>query len=41
MDVNTWEQYAANLLEKSKLVTAYAKNDHLGFQIYYLWSGAR
>ena len=21
-------------------VTAYAKNDHLGFQIYYLWNGA-
>ncbi len=20
---------------------AYAKNDHLGFQVYYLWNGAR
>jgi len=20
---------------------AYAKNDHLGFQIYYLWNGSR
>jgi type III restriction enzyme len=38
---SAWEQYAANLLETSKLATAYAKNDHLGFQIYYLWNGAR
>jgi type III restriction enzyme len=37
----SWEQYAANLLEKSKLISAYAKNDHLGFQVYYLWNGAR
>lgn len=38
---SSWEQYAANVLEKSEQVTAYAKNDHLGFQIYYLWNGAR
>ena len=38
---SAWEQYAANLLEKSDEVAAYAKNDHLGFQIYYLWNGAR
>jgi type III restriction enzyme len=38
---STWEQYAANVLETSDLVTAYAKNDHLGFQVYYLWNGAR
>ena len=38
---SAWEQYAANALERSDLVTAYAKNDHLGFQIYYLWNGAR
>ncbi len=38
---SAWEQYAANVLESSPLVTAYAKNDHLGFQIYYLWNGAR
>lgn len=25
----------------TKRVTAYAKNDHLGFQIYYLWNGSR
>lgn len=22
------------------MVEAYAKNDHLGFQVYYLWNGA-
>ncbi len=38
---SSWEQYAANVLEKNDHVTAYAKNDHLGFQIYYLWNGAR
>lgn len=38
---SAWEQYAANVLEKSDRVTAYAKNDHLGFQVYYLWNGAR
>ena len=38
---SAWEQYGANLLETSKQVAAYAKNDHLGFQIYYLWNGAR
>ena len=38
---SAWEQYGANLLETSELVAAYAKNDHLGFQIYYLWNGAR
>lgn len=36
-----WEQYAANVFEKSLLVTAYAKNDHLDFQIHYLWDGSR
>ncbi len=38
---SAWEQYAANIFEKSAHVTAYAKNDHLGFQVYYLWNGAR
>ena len=38
---SAWEQYGANLLETNALVAAYAKNDHLGFQIYYLWNGAR
>jgi type III restriction enzyme len=38
---SSWEGYAANVFEKSPHVVAYAKNDHLGFQVYYLWSGAR
>jgi type III restriction enzyme len=38
---SAWEQHAANLFERSDQVAAYAKNDHLGFQIYYLWNGAR
>lgn len=38
---SSWEQHAANVLEKSEHVAAYAKNDHLGFQVYYLWNGAR
>ena len=36
-----WEAYAANVLEQSPLVNSYAKNDHLGFQIYYMWNGAK
>lgn len=38
---STWEGQAANVLETSEHVHAYAKNDHLGFQIYYLWNGSR
>lgn len=38
---SSWEGHAANVLEKSSDVFAYAKNDHLGFQIQYLWSGSR
>jgi type III restriction enzyme len=38
---SSWEQFTANMLETSALVTAYAKNDHLGYCIYYLWNGAR
>ncbi len=38
---SAWEQHAANVLERSTSVEAYAKNDHLGFQIYYLWNGSR
>ena len=38
---SAWEQYAANILETNPQVAAYTKNDHLGFQIYYLWNGAR
>lgn len=38
---SSWEQYAANLLEQNPNVVAYAKNDHLGFQVQYLWNGVR
>jgi type III restriction enzyme len=42
---SSWEQYAANVFESSNevgsKVLAYAKNDHLGFQIHYLWQGSR
>jgi type III restriction enzyme len=38
---SAWEGHTANVLEDSKDVLAYAKNDHLGFQIYYLWNGSR
>lgn len=38
---SSWEQYSANLLEMSSHVTAYVKNDHLSFQVYYLWNGSR
>lgn len=36
----SWEAHAANVLEKSDRILAYAKNDHLGFQIHYLWNGS-
>lgn len=29
------------MFESSSLVDSYAKNDHLGFQVHYLWRGAR
>lgn len=38
---SAWEQHVANLLETSPLVEAYAKNDHLGFQVHYMWRGAK
>jgi type III restriction enzyme len=38
---SAWEQHAANLLEMDGRVVAYAKNDHLGFEISYLWNGVR
>jgi type III restriction enzyme len=37
----TWEQYTADVLEKHPNVVAYAKNDHLGFQVHYLWKGSK
>ena len=38
---SSWEGHAANTFERSPLIEAYAKNDHLGFQVYYLWNGSR
>lgn len=38
---SSWEGYAANLFEARDEVSAYAKNDHLGFQVYYMWAGSR
>ena len=38
---SSWEGHAANVFEQSDDVLAYAKNDHLGFQVHYLWSGSR
>lgn len=38
---SSWEGHAANILEKRDDIVAYAKNDHLGFQIYYIWAGSR
>ena len=38
---STWEGHAANVLETSDKVVSYVKNDHLGFQIHYLWNGSR
>ncbi|MEO5607573.1 MAG: type III restriction endonuclease subunit R, partial [Polaromonas sp.] len=36
-----WEKYAANIAEAHPKVTAWAKNDHLGFSILYLWNGSK
>jgi len=36
-----WEKYAANLCEGHPKVAAWAKNDHLGFNILYLWNGSK
>ncbi len=38
---STWEQYAANAFETRPEVLAFAKNDHLGFMVHYLWNGSR
>ncbi|BCF95571.1 hypothetical protein PPGU19_001400 [Paraburkholderia sp. PGU19] len=38
---SAWEGYAANVFEGSTQVFAYVKNDHLGFQIRYMWNGSR
>ena len=36
-----WEKYAANIVETHPKVAAWAKNDHLGFSILYLWNGSK
>ena len=36
-----WEKYAANVVEVHPKVAAWAKNDHLGFSILYLWNGSK
>ena len=36
-----WEKYAANAAETHPEVAAWAKNDHLGFHILYLWNGTK
>jgi len=38
---SSWEQYAVDVLEKHGCVQAWARNDHLGFQVHYLWSGSK
>lgn len=38
-DGNTWEQLLANELELNPNVTAYVKNDHVGFTIPYVHAG--
>lgn len=38
---SSWEGHAANIFETRPEVVAYAKNDHLGFHISYLWQGSR
>lgn len=37
----SWEGYAANVFESCDDVISYAKNDHLNFQIHYMWAGSR
>ncbi len=36
-----WEATEAYAIEKSPVVEAYAKNDHLGFHVLYLWNGSK
>ena len=32
---SSWEGYVANVFEKSEHIVSYAKNDHLGFQVFH------
>lgn len=36
-----WEKYTADILEGHAQVAAWAKNDHLGFHVLYLWGGSK
>ena len=36
-----WEKYAANVAETHPEVAAWVKNDHLGFEVLYLWNGTK
>lgn len=38
---SSWEKYTADMLEGHDDVAAWVKNDHLGFQILYLWGGSK
>src|SRR5690606_33175048 len=38
---SSWEGFAANVFESTKQVVSYVKNDHLGFQLHYMWNGSR
>lgn len=37
---STWEEQASRLLDKLEYVEAWVKNDHIGFEISYLFNGA-
>jgi len=37
---STWEKLVADVCEKDPRVIAWAKNDHLNFQVRYIWRGS-
>ncbi|AGA34931.1 Type III restriction-modification enzyme, helicase subunit [Thioalkalivibrio nitratireducens DSM 14787] len=37
---STWEKVVADICEQDPQIHAWAKNDHLGFRIRYLWNGS-
>lgn len=37
---SAWEKVVADICEKDSAVVAWAKNDHLGFVVRYLWRGS-
>ena len=40
-DTKIWEQAAATALDAHPAVRRWVKNDHLGFQVLYLWGGSK